>query len=95
MLGKIRPLFDRILIERIAQEEKTKGGIIIPDSAKEKGQLGKVLAIGTGKVTAEGTVIPMQVKVGDTVFFGKYAGTEALGNNVIISQDEILGIIEE
>lgn len=76
MVEKIRPLFDRVLIQRLAQEEKTQGGIIIPDTAKEKAQTGKVVAIGAGRIVGEGKIIPMQVKVGDVVFFGKYAGTE-------------------
>ena len=94
MMQKIRPLFDRVLVKRLAQEEKTSGGIIIPDIAKEKGQTGKVIAVGPGKFI-EGKYIPVQVKVNDTVFFGKYAGTEASSDYIIIKEDEILGVIEE
>ena len=94
MVEKIRPLFDRVLIQRLAQEEKTQGGIIIPDTAKEKAQTGKVVAIGAGRIVGEGKIIPMQVKVGDVVFFGKYAGTETSNECVIIREDEILGIVE-
>lgn len=95
MVEKIRPLFDRVLVQRLAQEEKTQGGIIIPDTAKEKAQTGKVVAVGTGRVLEEGKTVPMHVKVGDVVFFGKYAGTEASSDCVIIKEDEILGIVEE
>ncbi|MFA6066681.1 MAG: co-chaperone GroES [Candidatus Babeliaceae bacterium] len=92
---KIRPLFDRVLIELVENnEEVTIGGIIIPDAAKEKPRLGKVLAVGMGKFSAEGKVIPMQVKTGDCVFFGKYSGTEAGKDQLIIREDEILGIVE-
>ncbi len=93
MFEKFRPLYDRVLIERIeSNEEKSSGGIIIPDAAKEKAQTGRVKAVGSGRVTPEGKVIPPQVKVGDTVFFGKYAGTEAARDLLIIREDEILGI---
>ncbi len=94
MVEKIRPLLDRVLVKRIPHEEKTAAGIIIPDVAKEKGQTGKVLAIGTGRVLNDGKTMPMQVKVGDVVFFGKYAGTEASSELVIIREEEILGIVE-
>ena len=73
---KIRPLQDRVIVKRLEEEEKTKGGIIIPDSAKEKPQEGKVIAVGKGKVTEEGKVIPLDVKVGDKILFGKYSGTD-------------------
>ena len=72
----IRPLHDRIIVERIEEEAKTAGGIIIPDTAKEKPQQGKVIAVGKGKVTEDGKVLGMDVKVGDKVLFGKYSGTE-------------------
>ncbi|MDI7261874.1 MAG: co-chaperone GroES, partial [Thermodesulfobacteriota bacterium] len=73
---KIRPLQDRVIVKRLKEEEKTKGGIIIPDSAKEKPQEGKVIAVGKGKVTEDGKVIPLDVKAGDRILFGKYSGTE-------------------
>jgi chaperonin GroES len=94
---KIRPLNDRVIVQRIAEEEVTKGGIIIPDSAKEKPQEGKVLAVGTGKVLENGTKLPMDVKVGDKILFGKYAGTEIKieGEEVLMMrEDDILGVIE-
>jgi len=94
---KIRPLNDRVIVQRIAEEEVTKGGIIIPDSAKEKPQEGKVLAVGTGKVLENGTKLPMDVKVGDKILFGKYAGTEIKieGDEVLMMrEDDILGVIE-
>lgn len=95
MVEKIRPLFDRVLVKRLDHDEKTPGGIIIPDVAKEKGQTGKVLAIGAGRVLGDGKFAPMQVKVGDVVLFGKYAGTETSSDNIIIREDEILGIVEQ
>ncbi len=93
---KIRPLHDRILIKRINEEEKTKGGIIIPDSAKEKPQEGKVVAIGKGRFD-EGKVIPMDVKVGDRILFTKYSGNEIKlegEEHLILKEDEILGVLE-
>lgn len=96
MFEKLRPLHDRVLIQRIdSSEEKTAGGIIIPDAAKEKGQTGKVIAVGAGRITAEGKVLPMNVKVGDVVLFGKYAGTEAGRDMMIVREDDILGIVEK
>ena len=95
MFTKLRPLGDRVLVERIDHEEKTAGGIIIPDAAKEKAQVGRVRAAGTGKITADGKVLPMHVKEGDQVFFGKYAGVEAGENLLILREDEILGIVEK
>ena len=89
MVEKIRPLLDRVLVKRLANEEKTEGGIIIPDSAKEKAQTGKVIAVGTGRVLNDGRVVPLQVKVGDIVFLPKYAGTEASPEHVIIREEEI------
>ncbi len=94
MFEKIRPLFDRILVQRLETEEKTESGIIIPDTAKEKAQTGKVVAVGTGRLTPEGTKVPMQVKVGDVVFFGKYAGTEAGTDHLVIKEDEVIGVVE-
>ena len=95
MLPKIRPLYDRVLIKRLEKEEKTEGGIIIPDTAKEKGQTGKVIAVGNGRLSKDGTVTPLLVKEGDTVYFGKYAGTDAGDDHIIIREDEILGIVEK
>lgn len=94
---KIRPLQDRIIVKRIAEEEKTKGGIIIPDTAKEKPQEGKVIAVGKGKVSEDGKVMPLDVKAGDKVLFGKYAGTEIKidgEEHLIMREDDILGVIE-
>lgn len=93
MFEKMRPLYDKVLIQRLEGDDKTPGGIIIPEAAKEKAQTGKVIATGEGRLTAEGKVIPLQVKTGDTVFFGKYAGTEAGSEYLIIREDEILGIV--
>lgn len=93
----IRPLQDRIIVERIAEETKTASGLIIPDSAKEKPQQGKVVAVGKGKVLEDGTVMPLDVKAGDKVLFGKYAGTEVKieGKELLIMrEDDILGVIE-
>ncbi len=95
----IRPLHDRVLVKRIEEKEQVQGGIIIPDTAKEKPQEGEVLAVGQGKRTDEGKVIPLDVKVGDRVLFGKYSGSEVPvkldGEDLlIIREDEILGVIE-
>jgi chaperonin GroES len=95
---KIRPLQDRVIVKRIAEEEKSKGGIIIPDTAKEKPQEGKVVAVGKGKVKDDGTVTPLDVKVNDRILFGKYAGTEINFNgeeHLIMREDDILGILEK
>ncbi len=94
---KIRPLQDRVIVKRLEEEEKTKGGIIIPDTAKEKPQEGKVIAVGKGKITEDGKVIPLDVKVGDRILFGKYSGTEVKiegEEHLIMREDDILGIIE-
>jgi chaperonin GroES len=94
---KIRPLQDRVIVKRLEEEEKTKGGIIIPDTAKEKPQEGKVIAVGKGKVTEDGKVLPLDVKVGDKILFGKYSGTEIkIGGeeHLIMREEDILGIIE-
>ncbi len=94
---KIRPLQDRVIVERIEEEERTKGGIIIPDTAKEKPQEGKVIAVGKGKVSDDGKVLPLSVKAGDKILFGKYSGTEIKlnGNEYLIMREEdILGIVE-
>ena len=96
-MEKIRPLGDRILLKRIKEEEKTKGGIIIPDTAKEKPQEGKVVAVGRGKKTDEGKVIPLDVKAGDKVLFGKYSGSEVKiegEEHLILREDDILGVLE-
>jgi chaperonin GroES len=94
---KIRPLQDRILIKRIDEEETTKGGIIIPDTAKEKPSEGKVIAVGKGKVSEDGKVHPLDVKKGDRVLFSKYAGTEVQvegDEHIIIREDDVLGVVE-
>ena len=94
---KIRPLQDRILVQRIEEEETTKGGIIIPDSAKEKPQEGRVVAVGNGKVLEDGSTQPLDVKKGDRLLFGKYAGTEVNldgDEHLIIREDDVLGIVE-
>ncbi|OPZ06859.1 MAG: 10 kDa chaperonin [candidate division BRC1 bacterium ADurb.BinA292] len=94
---KIRPLQDRILVKRVEEEERTKGGIIIPDTAKEKPQMGQVIAAGNGKRTEDGKVIPMDVKKGDKVLFSKYSGTEVKVEGeelLIMREDDILGIVE-
>ena len=94
---KIRPLQDRLLVKRIEEEEKTKGGIIIPDTAKEKPQEGKVVAVGKGKVNDDGKLTPLDVKVGDKILFGKYSGSEIKLNgeeHLIMREDDILGIVE-
>ena len=95
---KIRPLQDRIIVKRIEEEEKTKGGIIIPDSAKEKPMEGEVIAVGSGKVLENGTKQAPEVKAGDRVLFGKYAGTEVKLDGVehlIMREDDILGVVEK
>ncbi len=94
---KIRPLQDRILVKRVEEEEKTKGGIIIPDSAKEKPQEGKVVAVGKGKILDDGKVHPLDVKKGDRILFSKYAGTEVTlegEEHLIIREDDVLGVID-
>ncbi len=94
---KIRPLQDRILVKRIDEEETSKGGIIIPDTAKEKPQEGKVIAVGKGKVNENGKIQPLDVKKGDRILFSKYSGTEVNieGNeHLIIREDDVLGVCE-
>ena len=94
---KIRPLQDRILVKRIDEEETTKGGIIIPDTAKEKPSEGKVIAVGKGKIGEDGKVRPLDVKKGDRVLFSKYSGTEVQiegEEHLIIREDDVLGICE-
>jgi len=95
---KIRPLQDRIIVKRVEEEEKTKGGIIIPDSAKEKPMEGKVIAVGNGKVLENGKRVEPDVKKGDRILFGKYSGTEVKidgEEHLIMREDDILGIIEK
>ncbi|MEX0940152.1 MAG: co-chaperone GroES [Candidatus Babeliales bacterium] len=95
MFEKIKPLHDRVLVKRVEMEDTTPGGIIIPDAAKEKAQTAKVVAVGEGRITSEGKTVPMAVKAGDVIFFGKYAGTEAGDEYLIIREDEILGVVEQ
>jgi chaperonin GroES len=95
---KIRPLQDRIIVKRVQEEEKTKGGIIIPDSAKEKPLEGQVIAVGNGKVMEDGKVRPLDVKAGDRVLFNKYSGTEVKidgEEHLILREDDILGVLEK
>ncbi len=93
---KIRPLYDRIVVQRIEEKETVRGGIIIPDSAKEKPQEGKVLAVGKGKMLEDGKVLPLDVQVGQRILFGKYSGNDIkLGDDeyLLMREDEVLGII--
>ncbi|MGC8793168.1 MAG: co-chaperone GroES [Bryobacteraceae bacterium] len=93
----IRPLYDRIVVKRIEEKEQVQGGIIIPDTAKEKPQEGEVIAVGRGKRLENGTLVPLDVKVGDRVLFGKYSGNEIKLDGVeylIMREDEVLGVIE-
>lgn len=94
---KIKPLHDRVIVKRIDEEETTKGGIIIPDSAKEKPSEGKITAVGNGKVLEDGSRQPLEVKKGDKVLFGKYAGTEINidgEEHLIMREDDIIAIVE-
>jgi chaperonin GroES len=94
---KIRPLHDRILVKRLDEEEKTKGGIIIPDTAKEKPQEGKVIAVGNGKITEDGKTLALEVQKGDRILFSKYAGTEITlegDEHLILREDDVLAILE-
>ena len=94
---KVRPLHDRIIVKRLEEEEKTKGGIIIPDTAKEKPIEGRVIAVGDGKIKKDGTKIPLDVKKGDRVLFAKYAGTEIKidgEEHLMMREDDLLAIIE-
>ncbi len=94
---KIRPLQDRIIVKRIGEEETSKGGIIIPDTAKEKPQEGKVVAVGKGKIRDDGVLQKLDIKKGDRVLFGKFAGTEVTldgTEHVILREDDVLGIME-
>ena len=97
-MSSIRPLQDRVIIRRVKEEEKTKGGIIIPDTAKEKPAEGEVMAVGNGKILEDGTVRKLDVKVGDRVLFGKYDGTEVKidgEERLIVREENILGILEK
>ena len=92
----VKPLHDRIIVKRLSEEEKTKGGIIIPDSAKEKPAQGEVMAAGSGRRTDEGKLVQLEVKKGDKILFGKYSGTEIKINGdeyLIMREDDVLGII--
>jgi chaperonin GroES len=94
---KLRPLQDRILVQRVEEETKTKGGIIIPDTAKEKPAEGKVVAVGNGKVGDDGNRAALEIKVGDRILFGKYSGTEVKIEGeeyLIMREDDVLGVIE-
>ncbi|MGH7323262.1 MAG: co-chaperone GroES [Candidatus Methylomirabilales bacterium] len=94
---KIRPLHDRILVERVEEQEVRKGGIIIPDTAKEKPQEAKVIAVGNGKVTEDGKKIPLDVKAGDRILFGKYSGSEVKIDDkdyLILREEDVLAILE-
>ena len=94
---KIRPLHDRILVERLEEQEVRRGGIIIPDTAKEKPQEGKVIAVGNGKVTEDGKKIPLDGKVGDRILFGKYSGSEVKIDDkeyLILREEDVLAILE-
>ncbi|HEY5868021.1 MAG TPA: co-chaperone GroES [Candidatus Tectomicrobia bacterium] len=93
----LRPLQDRLLVKRLEEKEQVQGGIIIPDTAKEKPQEAKVLAVGPGRVTDDGKIQPIEIKVGDTVVFGKYSGTEVKVDGddlLIIREDDVLGVLE-
>ena len=96
MAIKVRPLHDRIIVQRLEEEEQEVGGIIIPDTAKEKPQQGKVVAVGKGKVKEDGGILPMDVKGGDTILFGKYSGQEIKldgDDYLIMREDEVLGVV--
>ena len=98
MTVKIRPLHDRLIVDRIEDTEQQVGGIIIPDTAKERPQQGKVIAAGKGKVRDDGSITPLDVKAGDTVLFGKYSGQEIKLDGIeylIMREDDVLGVIEE
>ncbi len=95
---KVKPLQDRLVVKRLEEEEKTKGGIIIPDAAKEKPQEGRVVAVGDGKVLENGQRAPMSVKAGDKILFGKYSGTEIKidgEEHLILREDDVLAIVED
>lgn len=96
MFDKIHPLYDRVLIQRVEDlEEKSPAGIIIPDTAKEKGQMGRVVAVGEGRRSESGSLTPLRVKVGDRVLFAKYAGTDLGKEHLILREDDILGVVAQ
>ena len=98
MATKIRPLHDRLIVKRLAEETKTKGGIIIPDTAKEKPLEAKVISVGNGRILEDGKVRPMDIKNGDTILFSKYAGTEIKidgEEHIILREEDVLGVIEK
>ena len=93
----LRPLYDRIIVERLQEDEKTAGGLIIPETAKEKPQKGKIIAVGKGKINEDGSIRALEVKTGDIVLFGKYSGTEVKIDNqdrLIMREDDILAVVE-
>ena len=93
----LRPLHDRIIVQRLNEDEKTAGGLFIPDTAKEKPQKGKVIAVGKGKINEDGTIRTLELKAGDTVLFGKYSGTEVKIENeerLIMREDDVLAVLE-
>ncbi len=95
---KVRPLQDRLLVRRVEEQERTKGGIIIPDTAKERPLEGEVIAVGNGKRLEDGTLVPLDVKKGDRILFGKYSGTEIKVDGIehlILREEEVLGVIEK
>jgi len=97
-MAKVKPLYDRILVQRLESEQKTAAGIIIPDTAQEKTQLATVVAVGDGRITDDGKKQPMIVKQGDTILFGKYSGTDVTLENedfLILKEDEVLGIVSK
>ena len=95
MVEKLRPVGDRLFGARLGSEEKTQGGLYIPEGSKEKGQTGTVLAVGEGRLDNQGKVIALKVNVGDKVFFGKYAGTDIDEKHLILREDDVLGVIEQ
>ena len=98
MAIKVRPLHDRLIVQRLEEDEQQVGGIIIPDTAKEKPQQGKVVAVGKGKVKEDGGILPMDVKNGDTILFGKYSGQEIKldgDDYLIMREDEVLGVVKK
>lgn len=95
MFEKLRPLHNNLLVQRIEEEAKTSGGLFIPDSAKQETQTGKIMAVGAGLRNEKGEFMPLQVKVGDTVFFGKYVGTKAGDKFVVLKEEDVLGVIEK
>jgi chaperonin GroES len=95
MFENIQPLYDRVLVRRKKDEEKTAGGLYIPDAAKDKAQTGDVIAVGEGRISTNGDINPLRIKKGDVVFFGKYVGTEAGDDYVILREDDILGTINK